>query len=145
VKTVRGQKEWGLTLIEIIVTLLLFAVAGLALIGLFTNLLVKASVDSDTIAAELLAYTILERARAEGPPGWGVPNLSPATQTEQIHSADRKQPTTFVYQLEVNSIDNHSLGEVYRLAVKVEWGSAGLSAGKGRQTLERTSVFYDEV
>lgn len=142
---VRGRKQQGLTLIEIIVTLLIFAVAGLALIGVFTKLLVKASVDSDTLAAELLAHTILERARAEGPPNWGVLSLAPDTHTQEIHSADRTQPTTFIYRLDVNSIESHSLGEVYNLEVKVEWGSAGTSVGKGRQILERNSLFYDEV
>ena len=127
------------------VSLLLFTVAGLALIGVFTKLLVKASVDSDTVAAELLAHTILEKATAEGPPNWGVPGLSPATHTQQVQSADRAQPTTFIYGLEVSPIDSHSLGEVFHLQVKLEWGAAGNSAGKGRQTLERTIVFYDEV
>ena len=143
--SLRGHKQQGLTLIEIIVTLMLFAVAGLALIGVFTKLLVKASVDSDTLAAELLAHTILERAKAEGPPNWGVLSLAPASHSQEIHSADRTQPTTFLYRLEVNSIESHSLGEVYNLNVNVEWGSAGKSVGKGRQILERNSLFYDEV
>lgn len=131
-----GSGNRGLTISEILVALALFAVAALALIGVFTGLLVKSSIESDTAAARILADSVLSRAKSSEGPDWGVPG---GFGEARIATGDSNSATTFLYRLEVEELEEHDLGAIHRFRVEVEWESSG----ETREKLEQTTLHYD--
>lgn len=57
---------------ELVVALGVLAFVALTVIGVFLALLKTSSKNREQAMAELLSTSLLERATASGPPGWGV-------------------------------------------------------------------------
>ena len=121
------------------------SVAALAIVGIFSSLMLSTSKSSDQAGAELLANSLLEKATREGPPDWGV---GPGNKSRRLETGDRSQATNFFYQVDTERIDDHDLGELFKVVVTVNWsdqeGEQSSRQGQGNLWLKRSRLLYLE-
>jgi type II secretory pathway pseudopilin PulG len=138
-----------MTLAETIVALGLVALAALAVIGVFSTLMLSSTKTADQAAGELLCKSVMEKAKREGPDNWGLadPSALGARQTADIETADRSSTTRFYYQLEVSPLSNHAMGTLFLVMATVSWASDGSltsQPGVGQLWLQKSEVVYIE-
>ncbi len=133
----------GLSLAEIVVALGLVALVSLAVIGVFSSLLLSTAKTSTQAGAELLAKSLLDRAVRQGPPNWSTGN---ETIAHRLELGDKQAPTTVFYRIEVQALQKHSMGELHQVSVTVFWDQEGQSqgyrVGQGKTWVEQTRVVY---
>lgn len=134
----------GLSLAELIASFGLVSVVSLAIIGVFSGLMLGSSKNSTQAAAELLARTVLDSAARSDPETW--PSLSSFQKKELI--GDRGSKTTELFcRLESELIDQHQMGDLHRLQVSVTWDSSdpeGHRLGRGKNWIELGRIVYVE-
>lgn len=140
----------GLVLSEIVVSLGLLAIVGLATIGMFSYLAVNSQVNADRAAANLIADELLEKAVKAGPDEtrdglkWGVKadDLS-----RELQTADTSSGTTFTHQVDAERVESAPLGSLYLVTVRVAWeeeDSKNLERGKGWVKKSRAVYIEDD-
>lgn len=97
---------------------------ALVLIGLFLALLKTSAKNREQAMAELLTESLLEKATAAGPPGWGVDQRI----DERLEVTLQQDGSRFFYQVEPRLITpepSQPDGHCYKVTVTVGWWTEG--------------------
>lgn len=119
------QKQDGLTLMEVIVSLGLVAVLTLFVVGVLSRLLFSSGKTAHQAAANLLAEELLEESALAGPPTWSFPTSDRTGWVGErfLTLPGEKSDTLFRYKLEEITIANspEDLGTFHELKITVWW------------------------
>lgn len=128
----RRRGKEGMTLSEIILSLAILSFVALLIIGLFTALLKASAKNREQAVAELLVDSLLERAFAEGPNGWGVSGLT----NQRLEVNQQQSHTRFFYQVTPVGLDSgtDNVGQLYRVDVIVGWWTDGATTLENSRT-----------
>lgn len=121
----------------------LISFVALVVVGVFLTLMQASAKNREQVAAELLTESILEKATAAGPPGWGVDGRT----GEAVAAGDSALSDDTYYQIEPTLV-NEDNGEMWEVSVTVAWWSEDGTApeahiGHGNTHVTGTrSVYY---
>ncbi len=145
-----GKLSQGLTVAETVLAIGLLAIAGLALLAVFTRLLSSQSATSYHEVAQYFASTVLQTAVHQGPPLWGMSDLS-KEETALLYVQDSDHPAPFRYKvipvLLKAAPASSPMGDLYLVKVQVSWSppnSTATSVGMGTSTLTLERAVYIE-
>lgn len=140
---------WGLTLMEIVVSLGLTAIICILVIGLLARLLTTSGASSHQTAAALLAHELLEAASTSGPPQWGYPTSDQAqwTGARRLLLPGEASETEFTYSMTATELRNSpdDLGTIHQIEISVWWFSESAETGRaeqGRTTVVTSRTIY---
>lgn len=139
-----------MTLSEIIVALGLFALSALVLLALFSRLLASQSKSSHQTVGHLMAQKIIERCARNGPPHWGLTDIT-QVQTETAAVQEAQAPVTFNYRLTASVVapepTDAPMGTLYLLELELWWWNVAPNqsrSGTGKTSVETSRVVYIE-
>ncbi len=139
----------GLSLLEVLVSISIVAIASLGLIAAFTKLLLTQDTSSTQTVARLLAEGEAQNALLAGK-SFGKPD------PVLLHVGQGKTPTVFeIHEPEFTNLSKGAISEppkamgfLYRVSVRVSWDGAqeGIPTGpeRGRQSVEVSRYAYIE-
>ena len=140
----RGVRQRGFWLSEVLTSLWLITFVAAAILGLFVYLTKASKISNERASAELLADRLLEQGSRMGPPDWGLAEGQLDTLLESDEGHDGSKLT---YKVETVKLEEHRLGELYLLQVTVNWSPTPGTARdveRGAGTLTRDRQVYIE-
>lgn len=155
-----GPGKRGMSVIEIIVSLSILAVAALGLIAVMTRLMMAQSTSSHQTVGKLVAESRLQKATLASPPDFGVP--AGTVGRARVRVGQNSELVDFFYTVEPQAmldppgdplgknppLSLPDMGTVWEIRVKVWWNEEEKAAGaveRGTQTLEVSRLTYVEL
>lgn len=152
----RYRRSAGLSVLEVLVSISVLAVAALGLIAALTRVMFAQNASSHQTVARILAEGRLQNAVLAGPPDWGGASIS---EPEQLLVGQGEAPTEFQCQLvpatptpvpkEPTLRPADSMGELYKVTIQVSWnapsdGAASSAVERGTQSVTLSRFTYVE-
>ncbi len=148
----------GLSVLEVLVSITVLAVAGLGLIAALTRVMLAQNSSSHQTVARILAEGRLQDALLAGPPEWGRDPGEPLIVPISALVGQGQTPTEFLCQMvpsnpgpvpkESSLKPDDSLGDLYKVTVQVSWEASGdgpaLAAERGHQSVTVSRFTYVE-
>lgn len=119
------------------------SVVSLAIIAVFTKLLISSTKNTDLVTANLLARGIMDKAVRQGPPKWGAEGTySISGGSASLATNGENHDTKFVYEIETKKItkDPDSPGNLFWIKVTVSWWSDKVGSKTSRQEYGKLST-----
>ncbi len=141
----------GLSVLEVVVSVGILAVAGLGLIAALTRVMVAQSSTSHQTVARVLAESQAQDALLAGPPNWS--RRAASKQVFHKRVGQTGQPSEFFYDIIPKKVAKPAtvapgpdMGDLWEVQVKIWWnadenGSQG-AVERGTQTLTVTRMAY---
>lgn len=141
----------GLSVLEVVVSVGIVAIAGLGLIAALTRAMIAQSSTSHQTVARVLAESQAQDALLAGPPNWSRRDVSEQVFHKRV--GQNNEPADFFYDIipkKVVKPDSLSpgpdMGDLWEVQVKIWWnadeGGPQGAIERGTQTLTVTRVAY---
>ena len=153
------RNQRGVTVIEIVVSLSILAIAALGLIAVMTRLMMAQSTSSHQTVAKLFAESRLQEAVLASPPDFGA-GPSGTVGEVNVRVGQNREEVQFFYRVEpfpvvepgdpfgkLHPSNFSNMGDIYLIRVNVWWNEEDDPSGaieQGTRTLEVSRLTYVE-
>lgn len=150
----------GMSVIEIVVSLSILAIAALGLIAVMTRLMIAQSTSSHQTVGKLIAESVLQEASLNGPPDFGPLPLG-EVQRREARVGQNGELVSYTFTLDADEklyADSHPLtmndpavpkmGVIWEIKVRIWWNEGDAAAGaveRGERSLEVSRLTYVET
>jgi hypothetical protein len=154
------RRKPGLTIIEVVITLGILAIAALGLIAAMTRLMMAQSSSSHQTVARLIAGSLLEDAALAVKPESGLPSLYDNVIPKEARVGQNSELVEYSCEVKADLVNPplelkdpskgfNDVGEVWEVTVRVWWhgSQTGPEGGpeRGTRTVTLTKLVYAET